>query len=211
MSLTQSLSEFRFNLETLDLLTTMNHTEDQAVEMMNELGLQSSLVKFMLSQRNVLNMVLLRLKLYEKQNVDEKTVRSGLSSLNNKNVDSLLDLLYAFNKKVSPVKTETKKSVVKETPVEEVKPVETEEEQEVEEENVEEEEESHFESFFNQCVRHTDDVSDSVKLSEMYNVFTKWWHEHYEDEVPSKDELKDFFSEKLGVKVKSTITHVHLI
>jgi hypothetical protein len=60
-------------------------------------------------------------------------------------------------------------------------------------------------------VRRTNDISDSVKLTEMYNVFTKWWNEHYEDEVPGKDELKEFFSEKLGVKVKSTITHVNLI
>jgi ribosomal protein L12E/L44/L45/RPP1/RPP2 len=188
----------------------MNHTEEQAVEMMSELGLNSSLVKFMLSQRNVLNMALLRLKLYEKQNVDEKTVRTGLSSLNNQNISSLLDLLYLFNKQATSVKTETKKSVVKEEKVVEEIHVEQEEEQEEvnEEDN---EDESHFDTFFNQCVRRTDDISDSVKLSEMYNVFTKWWNNHYEDEVPGKDELKDFFSEKLGVKVKSTITHVNLI
>ena len=207
MSLTQSLSEFRFNLETLDLLTSMNHTEDQSVEMMSELGLNSSLVKFMLSQRNVLNMALLRLKLYEKQNVDEKTVRSGLSSLNNQSVNSLLDLLY---KTSNNLKTKT---VQKETPkkVEEVQEiVEVQESEEQEQEQVDEEE-SHFETFFAQCVRQSSDASDSIKLSEMYNVFTKWWNEHYEDEVPGKDELKDFLSEKLGVKVKSTVTHVHLL
>lgn len=211
MSLSQTLSEFRFNLETLDMLTSMNHTEEQAIEMMSELGLSSSLVKFMLSQRNVLNMVLLRLKLYEKQNVDEKIVRSSLSALNNQNVESLLDLLYKTTtthtvvaKSKPVVNTPTPQS----SPVSKTVVIQESEEEEVE---VQEEEESHFESFFNQCVRQTDDASDTIKLSEMYNVFTKWWAEHYEDETPGKDELKDFFSEKLGVKVKSSITHIHLI
>jgi hypothetical protein len=185
----------------------MNHTEEQSIEMMSELGLNSSLVKFMLSQRNVLNMALLRLKLYEKQNVDEKTVRTGLSSLNNQNVNSLLDLLYKtsnnLKNKIVPKEAPKKLDIVEEI-------VEVHESDEVEQVG-EDEEESHFETFFSQCVRKSSDASDSIKLSEMYNVFTKWWNEHYEDEVPTKDELKDFFSEKLGVKVKSTITHVHLI
>jgi hypothetical protein len=94
MSLSQRLAEFRFNLETLDLLTSMGRTNDQSVQMLTELGFNQQLVQFMLNQRMLLNRVLLRLQLYGEQNMNELKVRSGLSMLNNQSVNSLLDYLY---------------------------------------------------------------------------------------------------------------------
>ena len=71
-------------------------------------------------------------------------------------------------------------------------------------------EQNHFEVFFSSCVKQTDDATDVVKMSAMYEAFTKWWNKNYEDEVPSKDELKDFLSEKLGRQIKSTVSNVSL-
>ena len=199
MSLSQNLNEFRFNLETLDLMTTMGRTTEQATSMLTELGFNQQLVQFMVSQRNILNMVLLRLQLYSEQNTSEVKVRSGLAGLNNPSVHTLLDYLFKTNVTV-PVSP-----VVKKTP-QVVAPVESEEEA-----VIEEEEDNYFETFFAAHVRESDDATNSVKLSHMYETFTKWWNETYTDEVPSKDDLKEFFSEKLGRPVKSTISNVTLI
>ncbi len=201
MSLSQNLNEFRFNLDTLDLMTSMGRTTEQATSMLTELGFNQQLVQFMVSQRNILNMVLLRLQLYSEQNTPEVKVRSGLSSLNNQSIHTLLDYLFKTSV-VQSVPQVIQQVIKKTTPV-------VESEEEVEE--VEEEEENYFETFFSAHVRESEDATNSVKLSHMYEVFTKWWNNNYTDEVPSKDELKEFFSEKLGRPVKSTISNVTLI
>ena len=58
MSLNQQLTEFRFNLETLDLLNTMGKTIEYSTQMLNELGFSSSLINFMQNNRMLLNSVL---------------------------------------------------------------------------------------------------------------------------------------------------------
>ena len=199
MSLLQSLSEFRFNLETLDMLNNMGHTEAQATEMMSELGLSLQLVKFILSQRNILNMALLRLKLYGQQNVDEKTVRTGLSSLQYVGVSQLLDLLYKSD--LPKVKTSS-------TPPS--SPVNNNNQDDNDDNQDDDQEESHFETFFNDCINMTDDASDVIKMSQMYDAFTTWFSQFEDEPVPSKDELKTFLSEKLGRQIKATITHISL-
>ncbi len=201
MSLVQRLNEFRFNLDTLDLMITSGRTPEQSVQLLTSLGFNQQLVQFMLSQRMLLNSVLLRLQLYSEQNVNETEVRNSVTGLNNQSVNHLLDYLY----KQSSVSTP--QSAV--SPVLQVQPVKVESEQDDHNDD-HHDEESHFDMFFSTCVNVTEDASDSVKLSEMYQVFTKWWNQHYEDEVPTKDELKEFLSEKLGRQIKSTITHVSL-
>jgi hypothetical protein len=198
MSLVQRLNEFRFNLDTLDLMITSGRTPEQSVQLLTSLGFNQQLVQFMLSQRMLLNSVLLRLQLYSEQNVNETEVRNSVTGLNNQSVNHLLDYLY----KQSSVSTP--QSAV--SPVSQVQPVKVESEQ-----DDHQDEESHFDMFFSTCVNVTEDASDSVKLSEMYQVFTKWWSNNQpDDEVPPKDELKEFLSEKLGRQIKSTITHVSL-
>ena len=94
MSLVQQLTEFRFNLETLDLLNNMGKTTEYSNQMLGELGLTSQLIKFMQSQRMLLNGVLLRLQLYSEQNLNEQKIRSSLAVLNNPSVSALLDYIY---------------------------------------------------------------------------------------------------------------------
>ena len=221
MSLQQSLAEFRFNLETLDLMTDMGRNSKEAVLMLSQLGFNQSLVNFMLSQRSLLNMVLLRLQLYSEQNMTEQKVRAGLSTLNNSSVNHLLDYLFPSTKKQSPLSTPKnepeleKKSVQTQETQEEHDNQEEQEEQE-EQKNTEgegegeEEDELPFDVFFHERITKSNDPTHVVKLNEVYNAFTKWWNEHYEDEVSTKDELKEYLSEKLGQKIKSTVSYISL-
>ena len=217
MSLNQQLTEFRFNLETLDLLATMGKSSDYSLQMLSELGLNSQLIKFMQSSRMLLNSVLLRLQLYSEQNMSEQKVRSSLSVLNNQSVHVLLDYLYKSNLSVKETIKETKKVSPPPTPklVQEPEPEHESEPEHQDEDNQEEdnqeEEESHFDSFFSSCVRQSDDATHVVKMSAMYDAFSKWWSNHYEDEVPSKDELKEYLVEKLGHPIKSNVSNVSLI
>ena len=217
MSLVQQLTEFRFNLETLDLLNNMGKTNEYSTQMLGELGLTSQLIKFMQSQRMLLNSVLLRLQLYSEQNLNEQKIRSSLAVLNNTSVSALLDYLYKSIVSVSSVSVSTvtvsaKKAVTPpSTPQPQYQePQEEPQEEEVEEAEVEEDGESHFDSFFSSCVRQSDDASHTVKMSAMYDAFTKWWSNNYEDETPTKDELKEYLSEKLGHTIKSTVSNVSL-
>jgi hypothetical protein len=216
MTLNQKLTEFRFNLETLDIMNNMGKSSQS----LNELGFNSELISFMQNNRNLLNSVLLRLQLYSEQNMTELKVRSGLSMLNNQSVNHLLDLLYkSSSDNEEPVKQKSSKTELKtkkaSTPVPEPEPelVTTEEQQEEEQQEQEQEEqqeEDYFEKFFSECVKYSDDATNVVKMSAMYDAFTKWWSNYSEDEVPSKDDLKEFFSQKLGRQIKSTISNVSL-
>jgi hypothetical protein len=221
MTLNQNLSEFRFNLDTLDMMVSMGRSIEQSCSTLSGLGFNQQLVQFMQSSRSLLNMVLLRLQLYSEQNYSESKVRSGLAVLNNPHVNVLLDHLYTSTvttvsapvsvskpKKTTPPSTPSVSTPAPPLQVEELSEQEQEEEQE--EEQDEEQEESHFESFFTAHVTHTEDVSDSVKFKEMYAKFSEWWSNNHEDEVPAKEELKSFLSTKLDQKIGTTITQVRL-
>jgi hypothetical protein len=209
MSLSQSLNEFRFNLETLDLLVSLGRSQDEVVSTLGTLGFNTTLVSFLTGPRGLLNSVLLRLQLYSEQNFPEQKVRSSLAVLNNVGVHSLVDYLYGSVAVVQP--TVSAPPVKKTAPI--LLPVVSQPAEEQEEEDVEleeDEEESHFETFFTARVRESEDPTHVVKMSEMYNAFTSWWSEQYEDETPSKDELKEYLSERLGRQIKTTVTNVSL-
>jgi hypothetical protein len=208
MSLVQQLTEFRFNLETLDLLNNMGKTTEYSTQMLGELGLTSQLIKFMQSQRMLLNSVLLRLQLYSEQNLNEQKIRTSLAILNNPSVSALLDYLYKSTLTLSV----SKKSVSAHPSPPPVVEVESEEapEEEAEEEEEQDNEESHFDRFFSSCVIQSDDASHTVKMSAMYDAFSKWWSNNNQDETPTKDELKEYLSEKLGHTIKSTVSNVSL-
>ncbi len=44
----------------------------------------------------------------------------------------------------------------------------------------------------------------------MYDAFSKWWANNYEDETPTKDELKEYLTERLGHTIKSIVSNVSL-
>jgi len=215
MSLSQSLNEFRFNLETLDLLVSMGRSHDEVVSTLGTLGFNAVLVAFLTGPRTLLNSVLLRLQLYSEQNFAEQRVRSSLTVLNNAGVNSLVDYIYGSSSVATtpvvstPVVAAPPKKVAQPQPVVAQPVEEQEEEEDVELE--EDEEENYFETFFTARVRESEDPTNVVKMSEMYNAFTSWWSEQYEEEeAPSKDQLKEFLSERLGRTIKTTVSNVSL-
>ena len=213
MSLVQQLTEFRFNLETLDLLNNMGKTTEYSTQMLGELGLTSQLIKFMQSQRMLLNSVLLRLQLYSEQNLNEQKIRNSLAVLNNTSVSALLDYLYKSTSQ-STLTVPSPKKIITPPPTpssKEQQEDEQHEEEQHEEEQQEEDGESHFDSFFTSCVHQSDDAIHTVKMSVMYDAFSKWWSNNYEDETPTKDELKEYLSERLGHAIKSTVSNVSLV
>lgn len=208
MSLSQQLTEFRFNLETLDLLDNMGKSTEYSIKMLGELGFNEDLVKFMQSNRMLLNSILLRLQLYCEQNMTEPKIRTSLSVLNNQSVNILLDYFYKSSKLIKSTSQEITKSF---SPPQQQKVLDTVLDTVIDEVHNEDEEESHFDSFFTSCVHVSDDATNVVKMSAMYDAFTKWWSNNYEDETPSKDELKEYLSEKLGHPIKSNVSNVSLI
>lgn len=217
MSLTQNLNEFRFNLETADLLTSMGTPSNEVVSTLGTLGFNHTLASFMVGQRTLLNSVLLRLQIYNDRGVPEAQVRSGLAVLSNHGVNSLVDYLYNSVQPVPVVQSApvipqsvpvVAKPATKQTPP--PAPVAEPEEEGEELEEDEEEEESHFDTFFTARVRESEDPTNVVKMSEMYSAFTSWWSEQYEEDAPSKDELKEYLSERLGRQIKTTVTNVSL-
>ena len=202
MTLSQRLSEFKFNLETMDLLTSMGRSSQQTLEEMLPLGFTSPQVNFMQSSRSLLNSVLLRLHLYSEQNLSEAKVRSSLGVLNNVNVNNLLDTVFFTSTTVAkPQNNITIPTTTTSTNVE----VELEED-----DDMPKSESSRFEQFFASCVKKTNDPTDIVKTSDFYSGFTDWWGGIYEEPVPDKNELKDFLNNKLGKSNKNTWSNVAL-
>ena len=123
-------------------------------------------------------------------------------------MNSLVDYIYGSSTVAVAVSTPVVSAPVVKKAVHVAQPAVEEQEEDVELE--EDEEENHFETFFTARVRESEDPTHVVKMSEMYNAFTSWWSEQYEDETPSKDELKEFLSERLGRQIKTTVTNVSL-
>ena len=201
MTLSQCLSEFRFNLETMDLLVQMGRTTQQTISEMTLLGFTESHVNFVLSSRPLLNSVLLRLHLYSEQNVPEAKVRSSMGVLNNTNINSMLDSFFL------KTKTSVAQPVAQPVASKHMKEEIEEEEEEIE---VPKSEASRFDQFFNACVKMTGEPTDVVKTGDFYSAFSEWWGGIYEESVPDKNELKDFLSNKLGKSNKNTWSNVCL-
>jgi hypothetical protein len=223
MTLQERLNEFRFNLETMELLQSLGRTRDQVVTEMAQLNFNESLVNFYNDSRTLFNSVMLRLNLYSEQNQNESSVRKSLSILNNNMVNSLVDYLYSatsLNETSQQVETVVKQDVSHE-PVVTREPVAQEPvTQNHEENNVSEDEMSEndsddqsddpFDSFFSSCVKQTDEPTDIVKSSDFYQAFSEWYESNYNEEVPDKKELKGFLNERLGKSKKNTWTNVVL-
>ena len=181
MSLSQNLSEFKFNLETMDLLTSMGRTPQQTTNEMTLLGYTPGNINFMQTSRPLLNSVLLRLNLYSEQNVPSAKIRSSLGVLNNVNINRLLDTVFLKDSEETLL---------------------------LEEDDEPKQEVSRFEQFFTACVKKTTEPTDILKTTNFYTAFADWWGGIYEEPVPDKNELKDFLSVKLGKSNKNTWSNV---
>ena len=192
MSLTQCLIEFRFNLETIDLLTTLNRTSQQIIDEMKLVGFSSNMINFILTNKSLLNGVLLRLNLYNEQKLNETTIRANLLVLNNTIVTSFLDNFF-FVKKNNVLVPSLEKEIMDD--MDEVV-----------------EEPSKFEQFFKTRVIESQDNTHIVKSTDFHNAFTEWWNGmFFEEEIPDKNALKEYLTTKLGKPNKNTWSSVYLV
>ena len=219
MSLSQRLSEFNFDLETVRMLTSLGRSSSQVATELSSLGFNEQLVELVLNNERLFNRVMLRMRVYSEQNTSEEQVRNGFSALQSNLVSNFID--YLFGSDVQPVVQESKPVVQK--PVSVSKPVVQESVQEshvvesdghVEESDVEDEQEdtvSRFNTFFEDCVSQTEEATDILKASDAYRAFTNWWNDsEFNDDVPDKKELKTYLTDRLGKSHKSTWTNVCL-
>ena len=91
MTFENNLTEFSFNLETLDLLVEEGVKNSERLSTLEEAGFSQELSKFLLNNpRSYVNSLLVRLKLYHKLNKSNKEVRKALSKYQ---VSALVDKL----------------------------------------------------------------------------------------------------------------------
>lgn len=199
MSLATLLTEFSFDLETIDLMSSLGRTSEQLVNEMSQLSFNNNLVDFTQNDRRRLNSVLLRLQIYAEQKLDETTVRTHLKSLNNDNVNNLLNYIYSL------YSTDTLKLEVNDSD-----PIADMEEPSELSEPSEPSESTRFDTFFQECVEQTTDSTDIVKSSEFYSSFSNWWNNLYDNEIPDKKDLKSYLNDKLGKSTKNTWNKVCL-
>lgn len=199
MSLTQNLSQFRFDLETGDLLLSNGRSNSEVRNQLNPLGLTNSLLNLMFDNRRLLNSVLLRLDLYSESNLSESSVRSNLGKLNNNLVNEFVNYLYDSSEVVLESSSEGNKEVNDEelSEQEEVKTVDVNDETVI------------LNNFFNECISVTEESTDVVRSSEFYNALTEWWTNENIN-IPDKKVLKNYLNDRLGKANKSTWSKVAL-
>ena len=84
MNFQNNLTEFNFNLETLDLLKNEHLKNSEIVDTLIEAGFDSDLTNLLLDlNRTYLNGVLVRLKLYNKLNKNQNQVMNSLQNYQN--------------------------------------------------------------------------------------------------------------------------------
>lgn len=209
-----SLEELKFNYDTLLYLRSLNWTDTKMMGyFLNNLNYPSGAVTTLLTLKtSYLNSVMKRLDLYVDLNLSNKEVRLHMSKYNN--LVPLVDFLLDSSKSDVKVEDNTSMAVsadvvekVVEEEVEEQKLNDDEDEEEeldavvVEEDD--DDESSVFEMFLKENVEQTNDNNDKLKSSQVYSKFKKWHVSLYDEETPSKTELKTFLNEKLGKSVKS--------
>jgi len=210
MYLKEKLNEFLFNLETAQLLQSFGRTDEQITNEMTNLHFSDSLLHFEKSSYHLYHSVMLRLRLYSENNFSEEQVRTSLSVLNNDYVNDLLNYLYSTNSLVQPNVSQNVSSTVPPTVSSAVPPTNQLVNKD-DDTNVESEDENNpFETFFDSCVKQTEESTDIVKGSDFYQAFSEWWEGKYNNIVPIKKELKNYLNTKLGKSNRSTWTNVVL-
>jgi hypothetical protein len=224
MNFQNSLTEFNFNLETLDLLKNEKLDDSEIIDTLIEAGFNSELTQLLLTlNRSYLKSVLVRLKLYNKLNKNGTQVMDNLQDY--QNLKPLVHQLFSTSDNLNVTNYESPKN---NTNVKNDKEVEVNEEvndevndkvneefnDEVNDDNNGDEssdEENFYENFFMECLESTDNKKDTVKSKEIYSSFKSWYINKFtSSDVPSKTLLKKFLNEKLGKPVKSSWSSLKL-
>ena len=218
-----SLEELKFNVDTMLYLKELGWSNTKMMEyFVNKLNYPSGAVTVLLHTKlSYLNSVMKRLDLYVELGLSHDDVKLHMSKYNNLKplVGYLIDTSTVMDttnvvKETKELKNEAVDEVIEE--VDEVNEVDEEVDEEVDalddgvEEEDDEEEANLFDDFLKDHVDQTNDDSDKMKSSQVYSKFKSWYSSQYDEDVPSKAELKSFLNEKFGKSVKSTWTGVSL-
>ena len=207
----ESLEELKFNYDTVLYLKQLGWGHTKMMEyFVNKLNYPSGAVTTLLTlKQSYLNSVFKRLDLYVDLNLSNDEVKLHMSKYTN--LVPLVNLLLDTSKvEVFDEATSGDNTI----DVKEVKEVEKDEDEETNEldmvEEDEEDESNVFEKFLEENVEQTDNEDDKIKSSVVYSKFKKWFSSNYDEETPSKTELKSFLNDKLGKSVKSVWTGASL-
>jgi hypothetical protein len=202
-----SLEELKFNFDTVVYLKNLGWSHTKMMEyFVNKLNYPSGTVTALLTTKaSYLNSVFKRLDLYVELKLSNDEVKMHMLRYHNLAplVNYLLDTDEVIEDEAETGDVEVEVEVEVEEEVEEavVSGVE---------ENDDEEEENLFDEFLKQNVNETNDDSDKMKSSQVYSKFKSWYSSQYDEDVPSKAELKSFLNDKFGKSVKSAWSGVSL-
>ena len=206
MNFENSLSEFYFNLETMNLLRNDSSVDANDISF-NDLfpsDLCNMITNFTPSY---LNSIIVRMRLYNKQNKSVDDIKLSL-----KNHESLFPLVeYLFSRNDNHVSEDSvqqdnmvMESNLDNNDVEEKEvdnSVEVEADNEVKSDSDSSEEENPFKSFFDNRITKTNKKNDMISTKEFYSEFKKWFKSEYDDvSVPKKKELNSYLSDILEKK-----------
>jgi len=178
MNFNNNLSELYFNLNTMTLLKN-EVDENELYSILEEAGLEKNMVDLcrQLSNR-YLKSVIVRLKLYNRQNKTLDYIKNSLST--HQHLYPLVD--YLFNTSNLEI---TNLENLEDSVVENLN------------ENTDKEE-NPFELFLNQCILKTNKSDNVLSNKDAYVEFKKWYSSEYDDKhVPKRKELTGFLNNKL--------------
>ena len=213
-----SLEELKFNFDTVVYLRNLGWSHSKMMDyFVNKLNYPSGTVTVLLTTKtSYLNSVFKRLDLYVELKLSNDDIKMHM--LRYHNLTPLVNYLLDTDKVVEDeANTGDVEVEVEEVVEDEANTGDVEVEEEVEEavvsgveENDDEEEENLFDEFLKQNVNETNDDSDKMKSSQVYSKFKSWYSSQYDEDVPSKAELKSFLNDKFGRSVKSAWSGVSL-
>jgi hypothetical protein len=202
MNFETSLQELYFNLETLNIVKSENNPNELSL-VSSSLDYSKDLTNFLVNTSpSYLNSVIVRLKLFNKLNKSYDEIMTMMEKY--PETHSLVNKLFSKSEnELKDCTTVDSKENIKEDKNTEENSDENldenlEEKIEVKKMDEESEEDNPFLIFYNNKVKETNNKKDVVKTSEFYNTFRKWYTNTYDEDVPSKKELKVFLGDKLG-------------
>ena len=175
----------------MNLLVEDGLSKDEIIETMKTVGFSTELTEYLLSvQSTFYNSVMIRLKLYAKQNRDVKYIKNAL----NKFTETYSLVEHLFNDDNLVTDKNTTVSVEEEDTVSLL-------DENIINENSEEEEDP-LQSFYDKFIVKDEGANLSY---ESYAFFVNWFNENHdeEDETPGKKQFKKYLSDKLGKSNKN--------
>ena len=192
MTFEKNLKTFNFNRDTMNMLVAEKTKQSELVEMMSEVGFSHELTLFLLNvEPTFYNSVMLRLRLYAKQNKVLNDVQNGFSNF----PESLSLVNHLYNVESENTMVQEKESVEDVTAMIESDMVDV-------DSASEEDEADPLEKFYLTHIR--EESGSKLSTKESYEVFVNWFNENYQEEEPDKKVFKKYLSEKLGKSSKNS-------